>query len=148
MPTLATNKKASFEYELQDKFEAGLVLSGQEVKSAKTGHISLKGSYVTLRNGELFLIGAKIPKYKFSGELKNYDPERPRKLLLNKSEINSLIGKVKAQGLTLVPIQVYTKGRLLKLKFAIGRGKKKFDKRESIKKQASKRKAQRALKSQ
>ncbi|MDH4330362.1 MAG: SsrA-binding protein SmpB [Candidatus Moranbacteria bacterium] len=145
MPTLATNKRAGFDYELLDRYEAGLVLSGQEVKSAKTGHISLKGSYVTLREGELFLINAKIPKYKFAGELKNYDSERSRKLLLKKSEIKSLIGKIKSQGLTLVPIRVYTKKRLLKLEFAIGRGKKKFDKRESIKKSESQRKAQRAL---
>lgn len=147
MSVKAINKKVGYDYELLDHYEAGLVLSGQEVKSIKAGQMSLKGSFVTLRGNELFLTNANVPKYKFAANVKNYDPTRPRKLLLKKSEIDSLIGKLKTKGLTLVPIRVYTKKRLLKLEFAIGRGKKKFDKREDIKRKESKRKAQRALKS-
>jgi len=143
MTTLAFNKRANFEYALEDKYEAGLVLSGQEVKSIKTGHISLKESFVTIRGNELFLTNANIPPYKHAGDIKNYDPTRPRKLLLNKREIKHLIGKSRAEGLTLVPIRVYTKKHLLKLEFAVGKGKKKFDKRETIKKREEERKMKR-----
>lgn len=146
MKTLATNKRAHFDYQLLDRYEAGLVLLGHEVKSAKTGHISLKGSFVTAKGDELYLTNASIPAYKLAGELKNYEPTRPRKLLLKKSEIKSLTGKIRTQPLTLVPIRVYTRKRLIKLEFAIARGKKKFDKRESIKKKEAKRRAQRAMK--
>ncbi len=147
MSTIAINKRAKFDYKLLDKYEAGLVLSGQEVKSIKTGHISLKESFVTLKDNELYLTNAHIPLYKFSGKVTNYDPTRPRKLLLKKSEIKSLIGKTKTKGLTLVPLRVYTKKRLIKLEFAIAQGKKQFDKREDIKKKEMQRKKQRALKS-
>ncbi|HFC36148.1 MAG TPA: SsrA-binding protein SmpB [Candidatus Moranbacteria bacterium] len=146
MKTLAINKRAKFDYEFIEKYEAGLVLSGQEVKSIKTGHISLKGAFVTFKNSELYLTNANIPPYKFAGKLPGYDPTGPRKLLLKKAEIKKLIGKTKTQGLTLVPFRVYTRKRLIKLEFVVGRGKKKFDKRESIKKKEFKRKAQRALK--
>ncbi len=147
MKSLAINKRARFDYDLKDKYEAGLVLTGQEVKSIKTGHISLKGSFVTMKGGEFYLTNASIPKYKFAGELKNYDPTGPRKLLLKKSEINTLLGKSRTAGLTLVPIRVYTKKRLIKLEFGVGRGKKKYDKREDIKRKESKRKLNRAMKS-
>lgn len=146
MSTLAFNRRAGYDYELLDRYEAGLILSGPEVKSIKTGHISLRGSFVTLKGEELFLTNANIPLYKFAGNLKNYDPVRPRKLLVKKSEIKSLIGKVKASGLTLVPISVYTKKRFIKLEFALAKGKKKFDKRQDIAKKEAKRKAERALK--
>jgi SsrA-binding protein len=146
MTTLAFNKRASFDYELGDRYEAGLVLSGQEVKSAKTGHISLKGSFVTVKGNELFLTNANIPQYKHAGIVKNYDPTRPRKLLLRKSEIRTLIGKAKAAGLTLIPVRVYTKKRLVKLEFAVGRGKKEFDKRETIAKREAERRIRRAIK--
>jgi len=140
MPTLAFNKRANFDYEIKEKYEAGLVLLGHEVKSIKTGHINLKGSYVTFKKAkgrllpELFLINVHIPLYKFSGSIKNYDPYRSRKLLLKKNEISHLIGKKQEQGLTLVPIRVYTKRGYVKLEFGIGKGKKKADKREAIKK--------------
>jgi len=140
MPTLAFNKRANFDYEIKEKYEAGLVLLGHEVKSIKTGHINLKGSYVTFKKAkgrllpELFLINVHIPLYKFAGSIKNYDPYRSRKLLLKKNEISHLIGKKQEQGLTLVPIKVYTKRGYVKLEFGIGRGKKKADKRETIKK--------------
>jgi len=146
MKTLATNKRATFDYKFIDKYEAGLVLSGQEVKSIKTGHISLKGSFVTIKNSELFLTNANIPFYKFAGNQQKYDPTQPRKLLLKKSEIKSLLGKTKVKGLTLVPIRVYTKKRLIKLEFAVGRGKKKFDKRDDIKKRESARRLRRVVK--
>ena len=139
MPTLAINKRANYDYEIKDKFEAGIVLFGHEVKSVKTGHINLKGSYVTLKKTkkalpELYLINAHIPLYKFAGTVKNYNPTRSRKLLVKKNEIRHLIGKKQEQGLTLVPLKMYTKRSLIKLAFGIGKGKKKVDKREMIKK--------------
>lgn len=148
MKPLALNKRASYDYELLDRYEAGLVLSGQEVKSVKTGHLSLKGSFVTIHSEELLLTNAFIPPYPFAGELPRYDPARPRKLLLKKSEIRSLIGKVRVKGLTLVPIRVYTKRRLLKLEFALGKGKKSFDKRSDIGRREAKRRIDRAIRQQ
>jgi len=147
MTTLAFNKRANFDYEISDKYEAGLVLSGAEVKSVKMGHISLKESFVTLRGSELFLTNAHITPYKQAGEIKNYDPTQPRKLLMHKSEIKHLGGKVRVQGLTLVPIRVYTRKRLLKLEFGLGKGKKKFDKRADISKREVERNIKRELKS-
>jgi len=146
MATLATNKRASFDYELGDHFEAGLVLSGAEVKSVKNGHISLKGSFVTMHETELFLTNANISPYPFAKATLAYDPTHSRKLLVKKAEIRSLIGKLHTKGLTLVPLRVYTKRRLIKLEFAIGRGKKAFDKRSDIAKKEDKRKIERALK--
>lgn len=139
MPTLAYNKRANFDYEISETFEAGLVLFGHEVKSVKTGHISLKGAFVTNKQGkksipELYLTNAHIPLYKRANPDTIYDPDRPRKLLVHKRQIEKLIGKKQEQGLTLVPIKIYTKHNLIKLEFGIGRGKKKFDKREDIKK--------------
>ncbi len=147
MPVLATNKKANFDYKILEKYEAGLELLGHEVKSIKTGHVSLKGSFVVLKRSkklnklpEAYLINAHVPLYKFAGTIKNYDPYRSRKLLLKKSEIIRLLGKKKAEGLTLVPIKLYTKRSLIKLEFGLGKGKKKFDKREDIKKKDLERK--------
>jgi SsrA-binding protein len=138
MPTLAYNKRANFDYEISDKYEAGIVLLGHEVKSVKTGHVSLKGAFVTVKTSgnkpEIYLTNASIPLYKKATTVTGYTPERPRKLLLKKKEINHLIGKKQEQGLTLVPIKIYTKHNLIKLEFGIGRGKKKYDKRETIKK--------------
>lgn len=146
MPTLATNKRAHFDYLISDKYEAGLVLLGGEVKSVRAGHISLKESFVTIKESELFLTNAHISFYKQAGEVKNYNPTRPRKLLLKKSEIKHLIGKLRITGLTLVPLRVYTKKRLLKLEFGVGKGKNKFDKREDLKKKDADRDIRRALK--
>jgi SsrA-binding protein len=146
MATLATNKRANFDYLISDKYEAGLVLTGTEVKSVRAGHISLKESFVTIKDSELFLTNAHISFYKQAGEIKNYNPTRPRKLLLKKSEIKHLIGKLRIAGLTLIPLRVYTKKRLLKLEFGIGKGKNKFDKREDIKKKDADRSIRRALK--
>jgi SsrA-binding protein len=146
MPTLAFNKRASFDYELLERYEAGLVLSGAEVKSIKTGHISLKGAFVSLHENELFLTNATIPRYPFSDPSKPYDPTKSRKLLVKRSQIKAFIGKIHSQGLTLVPIRVYTKKRLVKVEFALAKGKKKFDKRTDIAKKEAKRKMERTLK--
>jgi SsrA-binding protein len=146
MPQFAYNKRAHFDYFISDKYEAGLVLTGAEVKSIKTGHVSLKEAFVTIKGTELYLTNANIPFYERAGLAKNYDPTHSRKLLLKKSEIKHLIGKTRIEGLTLVPISLYTKKRLLKLEFGIGKGKKKFDKRETIAKREDSRRMQKALK--
>ena len=122
MSTLTVNKRASFDYEIINRYEAGLVLLGHEVKSIKTGHISLKGAYVTLKQTgkplpELYLINAHIPLYKKASTIENYNPERPRKLLIHKNQIKRLLGKKKEQGLTFIPTKVYTKHNLIKLEF-------------------------------
>jgi SsrA-binding protein len=141
MPILATNKRANFDYTIGEKYEAGLVLLGYEVKAVKTGHISLKGSFITMKGQNkdnklptMLLINAHIPLYKHAGTVKTYDPTRSREILLKKKEIRHLIGKKKESGLTLVPLKLYTKHSFIKLEFGIGRGKKKYDKRETIKK--------------
>jgi len=134
MTTIATNKRAFFDYQILETFEAGIVLTGQEVKSIKTGHISLAGSYVIIRGGEAWLTGAHVSPYKMAGLLPGYDPTRSRKLLLHKKELFSLIGKIKQKGLTLVPLKVYTKKGKIKLEFGLARGKKKYEKKEAIKK--------------
>ncbi len=152
MKTLAENKKAYFNYEILEKFEAGISLVGQEVKSIKLGRMSLKGSYVVLKcaakgkTPEVFLIGANVPPYQPKNITKDYNPERSRKLLLKKSEIKYLTGKTKEKGLTLIPLKVYTKRGKIKVEFGIGRGKKKADKREVIKKREAEREIRRALK--
>lgn len=145
MKILAENKKARFNYEILDKFEAGMILTGREVKSIKAGKISLKGSYVVLRGEEPYLIGANISPYQPKNTPVDYDPERARKLLLNRSEINQLVGKIKERGLTLIPLKVYTKHAKIKLEFGIGKGKKKADKREAIKKRETERTIKREL---
>ncbi len=146
MKALAENKKAYFDYEILEKFQAGIILIGQEVKAIKTGRISLKGSYVIIKNNELFLIGAHIPPYQPKNAPKDYSPERLRKLLLKKTEIKHLIGKSKEKGLTLVPLKVYTQRAKIKIEFGVAKGKKKADKREAIKKREFKREKERALK--
>lgn len=128
-----SNPKAGFDYEILETIEAGLVLEGHEVKSIKTGKVSIKGSYVKIVNGELFLIGATISPYQPANTPKDYDPQRSRKLLISKKEISALIGTSHAHGLTLVPLKIYDKRGRLKLLVGIARGKKKYDKRESIK---------------
>ena len=146
MKTIAFNRRAGFDYKITDRYEAGLVLRGFEVKAVKSGQISLKESFVTVKGKELYLTNAHIPLWKQAGEIKNYDPTGPRKLLLRKSEIKHLIGKMRVEGLTLVPIRVYTKKRLLKLEFGVGKGKKEFDKRKDLAKKEAERRIDRALK--
>lgn len=146
MKLLAENKKAYWNYEILEKFEAGISLLGQEVKSIKTGRINLAGSYVVLREKEVYLIGANIPPYQPKNAPADYAPERSRKLLLRKSEIKHLIGKTKEKGLTLIPLKVYTKRGKIKLEFGIAKGRRKIDKRNLIKKREAEREMRRALK--
>lgn len=145
MPTYATNKKATFDYEILEKFEAGLVLSGPEVKSIRNGNINLKGAFITFLHDEAYLTNAHIGKYTYA-TIKDYDPERRRKLLLSKKELGYLRGKKLTAGLTIVPLSVYTSGRRIKLKIAIGKGKKQHDKRHAIKERETKRDMRRAIK--
>jgi len=146
MKPITQNRRSSYDYEILETYEAGLVLFGCEVKAIKTGHVSLNGSFVTTKNGELFLTNALVPPYQPKNTSIDYDQSRPRKLLLNKSEISSLIGKLKAKGLTLVPIRLYTKKNKIKLEFGIAKGKKKADKREVIKKREFGREKERIIK--
>ncbi len=139
MKILALNKKASFDYQVLENFETGIVLFGHEVKSLRSGQMNLKGAYVSLKtnkkgNSEAYLMAAHLPLYKFAGEVDDYKPDRPRKLLLNKKQIDYLVGKKQEKGLTVIPIKVYTKGSFIKLEIAIVKGKKTFDKREDLKK--------------
>ena len=144
--TLIKNKKANFDYEIIEQFVAGIALLGFEVKSLKGGHGSLDGAYVVVRGGEVFITGMHIPPYQPNNTPKDYDPYRTRKLLLTKKEIDELLGKEKDKGLTIVPINVHNVGRKVKLTIAIARGKKKYDKRESIKKRDTEREIGRKLK--
>jgi SsrA-binding protein len=146
MPILAINKRAHFNYEILEKYEAGLVLFGHEVKSIKTGHVSLKESFVTIHGHELYLTNAHIPLYVHAGKVANYDPTRPRKLLVKKTELKRLVGQARTEGLTLVPVRMYTKRRLIKLELGLGKGKKKFDKREKIRKREDEKRISQSLK--
>jgi len=146
MKVLSENKKAYFTYQILEKFEAGIALNGQEVKSIKLGRISMMGSYVVIRNEEVYLIGANVPAYQPKNAPSDYDPQRSRKLLLRKKEINYLIGKSQQKGLTMIPLKVYTNNGKIKIEFGIGRGKKKFDKRETIKKRETEKEMKRELK--
>lgn len=147
MKTYAINKRANYDYEILEKIEGGLVLAGYEVKSIKTGLISLKGAFVTIRDNQAYLTNASIPAYQPKNTPESYDPERSRKVLIHKSQLKSLIGKISRKGLTLVPIKVYSNRGLIKLEFGVGKGKKKFDKREDIKKREAKVRIERALRS-
>ena len=146
-----TNKQAFHSYEILDKLEVGLVLLGHEVKSVKAGQISLKGAYVSIRNNpkpELFLINSNIAKYPKAGPLPDHNPERERKLLINKSELNKLIGKLEQAGLTIVPLKVYTKRNLVKLSIGLAKGKKLYQKKEDKKKKDVEKEIRRAVKYQ
>ena len=145
--TYAENRKAWHDFEILERYEAGMVLEGHEVKAIRSGKISILGSYIQIIDGEVFLIGATIAPYQPKNTPKNYDPEKNRKLLLNKKEINSLIGKVKERGLTIVPLKVYDKKGKIKIEIGLAKAKKKYDKRASIKKKEEKRKIERVLKS-
>jgi len=145
MKIYSENKKALFDYEVLETFEAGLVLFGQEVKSIKTGHISLSSSYITLASGEPFLVGVKVPPYQPNNAGSDYNDERPRKILLNKKEIDYLLGRSKEKGFSLIPLKVYDKSGRIKLEFGLAKGKKKYDKKEKIKKRDVERETSREL---
>lgn len=146
--SLVKNKKAHFNYEILEKTEAGIELLGFEVKSLKAGQGSLEGAHITLRGNEAFVINMQIPPYQPANTPNDYDPLRNRRLLLTKKEIASLSGEEKQKGLTIVPLSVYNKGRKLKLEIAVVRGKKKYDKRETIKKRDTDREIRRTLKNE
>jgi len=144
--SLAQNKKAFFDYEILETLEAGLILTGQEVKSAKNGSLNLKGAFVTFHNSNAYLTNCHISPYPFAGKLPDYSPTQSRRLLLHKKQVKYLQGKSLEKGLTILPIEVYTKSRFVKVKIAVARGKHQYDKREAIKKRDAKRELQRALK--
>lgn len=143
MPILAKNKLANFDYEILQTYEAGVQLFGHEVKSVRNGGMNLKGAYVTMANNTPSLLNAYIRPYEKAHNLSNYDPYRTRKLLLKKKEIDKLLGTVKEKGFTLVALNVHTKNNKIKLEFGIGRGKKKFDKRQDKKEKDVKRRIKR-----
>lgn len=146
MSTLLENKKAFFDYEILEAFEAGLELRGWEVKSLKNKRGNLAGSRAIIRGGEIFLVGMDIPPYQPENMPKDFEKERTIKLLLQKKEINSLEGKLRQKGLTMVPLKLYTKSGRIKIELALVKGKKKFEKRESIKKREAKREIERMIK--
>lgn len=145
MPTYANNRKAFHSYTILETYEAGLALLGHEVKSIRTGQISLNGAYVTIRNGEAYLRNTYVGKYKQAANLDGHDENRERKLLLHKDEILKLVSKLNQKGTTLVPLEIFTSKRLIKLKFALATGKKQYDKRETIKKKETKRSIARVI---
>ena len=142
---VATNRQARFKYHLLDKLEAGIALQGSEVKSVRDGKVSLSDAYAVVRDGEVWLYGSHIAPYA-PAAAQNHDPERPRKLLLRRSEIERLIGKTQERGLTLVPTRMYFSGANAKVELALARGKERGDKREAIKEREQRREMERALK--
>lgn len=141
---VAENKKARHDYFLEERFEAGLVLTGTEVKSLRAGRVSLRDSYAMVEGGEVFLYNSHIARYEKGGAF-NHDPRRRRKLLLNRAEIGRLAGKVRERGYALIPIRVYFKGSWAKVELALARGKKQYDKRQAIAERDARRRVQRAL---
>lgn len=143
---VANNKKAYFDYFIEDKYEAGLVLHGTEVKSIRMGKCSIKEAYIQIQNGEVFIINMNITPYE-KGNIFNKDPLRPKKLLLHKGEIDKLAGQISIKGYTLVPLQVYLKYGKVKMEIGLGKGKKNYDKRDTIAKKDQQREAQKEFKS-
>jgi SsrA-binding protein len=130
--TVVSNRRARHDYEILDRFEAGIVLSGAEVKSLRGGRGSLAEAYARVRDGEVWIEGMHIPPYEQQMDKRHYDPTRPRKLLLHRKEIETLIGKTAERGLALVPLRVYFAHGLAKMEVALGRGKRRFEKRQAI----------------
>jgi SsrA-binding protein len=141
---IADNRRARHEYHLSDRIEAGLELTGTEVKSLRTGQIILARAFADIRDGQAFLVGAHIPEYAM-GNIQNHDPDRDRRLLLHRREIDSLYGKVREKGLTLVPTRIYWKNGRVKVELAVARGKETRDKRRDIADRDAKRQMERAL---
>ena len=143
---VAQNKKATFDYFIEERYETGITLVGTEVKSVRMGKVSIKESYVQIdKNGEVIIIGMHISPYE-KGNIFNKDPLRDRKLLLHRREIDRLLGKIKEQGYTLMPLRLYFKGSLVKLDMGLCRGKKIYDKREDMKKKAQRRELEKEFK--
>jgi len=144
MADIARNKTAAYRYNLLDKWECGIQLQGSEVKSLRNGGLQLKDSYATVRDGEVWLHNVHIPPYGPAAR-ENHDPERARKLLLHRREIDRLLGQTAERGLTLVPTRIYFSGPNAKVEIALARGKDRFDKRESIREREMAREAERAI---
>ncbi|WP_449623087.1 SsrA-binding protein SmpB [Robertmurraya sp. Marseille-Q9965] len=141
---IAQNKKAFHDFFIEETFEAGIVLQGTEIKAIRAGRVNLKDSYAQIKNGEMFLLGMHISPYE-QGNRYNHDPLRTRKLLLHKKEINKLIGETKEAGYSIVPVKLYLKNGFAKVQIGLAKGKKKFDKREDLKKKEAKRDIERAF---
>ncbi len=146
MTTLIENRKAKFNYEFVEKLTGGLELFGFEVKSLRSKSGSLEGSHIAIRGGEAYLLGAHIPAFQPKNAPESFDPYRTRKVLLAKKELSKLVGIEKQKGLTIIPVSVYSRGRWIKIEIAVAKGKKKFDKRETIKKRDTERDVRRELK--
>jgi SsrA-binding protein len=147
MEALSENRKAYFNYEITEHFEAGIELKGYEVKSAKAGRANIAGSFATVKDNQIWLTGSDIPPYQPKNTPDNYDPTRSRRLLLNRKEIAYLIGKMKSDHLTLVPLKLYNKAGRIKVELGLARGKKQYEKRDVIKKRETEREIRRSLKS-
>lgn len=145
MDGVTDNKRARFDYELLESFEVGIVLTGHEVRSVRSGHVNLSGAHAIVRDGEVYIVGLEIPSFQPGNVPEGYTPGRTKKLLLSKKETARIAAKLQ-EGLTLVPVKLYAKKRFLKLEVALARGKKKKDKRETIKKRESDIEIRRSLK--
>lgn len=143
---VATNRKASFDYSLERTFQAGIVLQGSEIKSLRARNLSLGDGYVQERNGELWLLGVHIAPYEKSDSFEQSDPVRPRKLLLHRKEINQILSRIKEKAYTLIPTKVYIERGRAKVEVALAKGKKQYDKRETIQKRDAERAIRRAIK--
>lgn len=141
---VSENRKAFHDYFIEDRIEAGIVLTGTEIKSIRNGKVNLKDSYARINDGEIWVHQMHISPYE-QGNRFNHDPLRPRKLLLHRTEINKLVGKIQLQGLTLLPIKLYLKNGMAKVELAVGQGKKNYDKRQVLAEREGKRDIERAL---
>lgn len=144
-PTIASNRKAYHDYFIDESYETGVVLTGSEIKSIRNGRVNLRGGYAQIKNGEIWMHDVHISPYEQSGILFNHEPTRPRKLLLHRREIERLRGHLNQQGLTLVPLRMYFKGRVAKVELGLARGKKTYDKRDAIAERDAKRQIERAM---
>jgi SsrA-binding protein len=144
--TLADNRKARHDYFIEESYEAGIVLTGSEIKSIRAGRSNLRGGYARIQNGEVWLFDVHIPTYEQSGTYFNHEPTRPRKLLLHKREISRIVGQIERQGYTIVPLRIYLRGRRAKLELGLAKGKKLYDKRQDIAERQARREIDRAIK--
>jgi len=142
--TVATNRKARHDYHIDDTFEAGIALTGTEIKSIRAGRVSLRDSYATIKEGELWLLNTHIAPYQ-QGTYANHEPRRPRKLLMHRREINRITGKLQEKGFTLVPLRLYLKNNLAKVELGLARGKKQYDKRVALRQKETRREIDRAV---
>jgi SsrA-binding protein len=142
--TISTNRKARHDYHIDDTFEAGIVLTGTEIKSIRAGRVNLRDSYATVKEGELWLLNTHIAPYQ-QGTYANHEPRRPRKLLMHRREINRITGKLQERGFTLVPLRLYLKDNLAKVELGLARGKKQYDKRAALREKQTRREIDRAV---